>query len=63
MSRASYLTDVVSSLESTVVSDVFSQRLSSIQRLLVDAVIAILLHHALGLCLESFNRRVLPPRA
>lgn len=63
MSRASYLTDVVSSLESTVVSDVFSQRLSSIQRLLVDAVIAILLHHALGLHLESFNRRVLPPRA
>lgn len=55
------ISHLVGSLESTVVSDVLSQGVSSIQRLLVDAVISILLHHALGLLLEGLHRRVLPP--
>lgn len=59
---ASRLTsDLVGGLESTVVSNVFSQGVSSIQRLLVDAVISVLLHHALGLLLKGLHRGVLPP--
>lgn len=59
---ASYLTsDLIGGLESAVVSDVLSQGVSSIQRLLVDAVISVLLHHALGLLLKGLHRRVLPP--
>lgn len=62
VSAAFYLTsDLVGSFESTVVSNVFSQSVSSIQRLLVDAVISVLLDHALGLLLEGLYRRVLPP--
>lgn len=58
-----FQTDLVSSLEPTVVGDVLPQGVSSIQRLLVDAVIAVLLHHALGLLLEGLHGGVLPPRA
>lgn len=62
VTHASYLTsDLVGSLESTVVGDVLSQGVSSIHTLLVDAVISILLHHALGLPLKGLHRRVLPP--
>lgn len=54
---------LVSSLQSTIVSNVLSQRVPSIQRLLVDAVVSVLLHHALGLLLKGLYRRVLPPQA
>lgn len=62
VTSAPYLrSDLVGSLESTVVSDVLSQGVSSIQRLLVDAVVSILLHHALGLLLKGLHWRVFPP--
>lgn len=51
----------VGGLEAAVVGDVLPQGVSSIQRLLVDAVISVLLHHALGLLLEGLHGRVLPP--
>lgn len=53
--------DLVGGLEATVVGDVLPQGVSSVQRLLVDAVVAVLLHHALGLLLERLHRGVLPP--
>lgn len=56
MTYASYVTsDLVGSFESTIVSDVLAQCVSSIQRLLVDAVVPILLHHALGLLLKGLH--------
>lgn len=51
----------VGGLEAAVVGDVLPQGVSSIQRLLVDAVISVLLHHALGLLLEGLHGGVLPP--
>lgn len=51
----------VGGLQSAVVCDVLPQGVLSIQRLLVDAVVSVLLHHALGLLLEGLYGGVLPP--
>lgn len=53
--------DPVGGLESAVVGDVLPQGVFSIQGLLVDAVVSVLLHHALGLLLEGLHGGVLPP--
>lgn len=61
--RVSYLAaHPVGGLQPAVVRDVLPQRVLSVQRLLVDAVVAVLLHHALGLLLEGLDGGVLPPR-
>lgn len=51
----------VGGLQPAVVRDVLPQGVLSVQRLLVDAVISVLLHHALSLLLEGLHGRVLPP--
>ena len=48
-------------LEAPVVRDVFAEGVPAVHRLPVHAVVAILLHHALGLLLERLHGRVLPP--
>lgn len=61
--HASYLAaHPVGGLQPAVVCDVLPQGVLSIHRLLVDAVVPVLLHHALGLLLEGLHRGVLPPR-
>lgn len=48
-------------LEAPVIGDVLPEGVPAVHRLPVHAVVAVLLHHALGLPLESLHGRVLPP--
>ena len=48
-------------LEAPVVGDVFAKGVPAVHRLPVHTIVAVLLHHALGLLLECLHGRVLPP--
>lgn len=60
--QPSFHTNMVSSFESSVVCNVFSKRLFSVDVFRVDEVLAVLVHHALCPLSECFHRGVLPPR-
>lgn len=51
----------VGGLKSPIVGDVLPEGVPAVHGLPVHAVVAVLLHHALGLLLERLHGRVLPP--
>lgn len=55
-------TNIVSGLQASIVSDVFSQRLFSIDVFSVDSVAVVLIHHTLRSLPKRIHRWVLPPR-
>lgn len=61
MGRAGRASYPVGRLEAAVVCDVLAEGVPAVHRLPVHAVVAVLLHHALGLLLERLHGRVLPP--
>lgn len=55
-------TNMVCCLQSSVVCDVFSKRLFSIDMFSVNKIAAVLIHHTLCSLPKCLHRRVLPPR-